>query len=357
MKSSLVSIVATVVLVGCSDPTMLLPGGGKSIYRAASEGKTEDVKQYLAAGTDVNAKDRHGNTPLIYAETKEMIELLVTSGADVNARDWRGRTLLHKASKKKWGDRETIELLISNGADLNAKNSDGATPLGFAVYNDRVENIEILLSRGADLKLRDGSQNGATTLHVAAWRSRKEIVDLLILKGADVNDKDNDGQTPLDLAVQHKRTDNINLLRKHGGKYSRINIAATAGDAEAVRNFLAAGTDMEAKDENGATPLHLAAENGNGEIVKYLVENGANLNAKTKGEQTPLHIAAYEGRNETIELLVEKGAEVNPLITLTGSFNGMTPVDFSIRQNKLKTVDLLRKHGGKTGEELKAGGN
>ena len=81
-----------------------------------------------------------------------------------------------------------------------------------------MENIEILLSRGADLKLRDGSQNGATTLHVAAWRSRKEIVDLLISKSADVNDKDNKGQTPLDLAVQHKRTNNIDLLRKHGGK-------------------------------------------------------------------------------------------------------------------------------------------
>ena len=34
----------------------------------------------------------------------------------------------------------------------------------------------------------------------------------------------------------------------------------------------------------------------------------------------------------------------------------MTPVDFAIRQDKLKTADLLRKHGGKTGEELKAEG-
>ena len=32
----------------------------------------------------------------------------------------------------------------------------------------------------------------------------------------------------------------------------------------------------------------------------------------------------------------------------------MTPVDFAIRQDKLKTADLLRKHGGKTGEELNA---
>ena len=214
MKHLLLTTIAAVVLVGCSDPTILLPGGGKSIYRAASEGKTEDVKQYLSSGTDVNAKDRHGNTPLIYAKSKEMLELLVTSGADVNVRDRIGRTSLHKASG--WG--KIVELLITNGADINAKRSDGAIPLHYAVYYDRMENVEILLSKGADLNAKDGDQNGATPLHEAAWQGRKEIVDLLISKSADVNDKDNKGQTPLDLAVQHKRTNNIDHLRKHGGK-------------------------------------------------------------------------------------------------------------------------------------------
>jgi len=355
MKQLLITI-AAVVLVGCGDPTILLPGGGKSIYRASSEGKIEEVKKYLASGADVNAKDRHGNTPLIYAETKQMIELLVTSGANVNVRDRIGRTLLHKASKRKWGDRETVELLISNGADINAKRSNGAIPLHYAVYYDRIENVKILLSKGADLNARDGDQNGATPLHEAAWRSRKEIVDLLLSKGADVNDKDNDGHTPLDLAVQHKRADNIDFLRKHGGRYSTINMAATAGDTEAVKKLLTTGTYVESKDESGASSLYLATENGKDEVVKYLVENGANPNAKTKGEQTPLHIAAYEGHDEIIELLVKNGANLNPLITLKGSFSGMTPVDFAIRQDKLKTAALLRKHGGKTGEELKAEG-
>ena len=107
MKHLLLTTIAAVVLVGCSDPTILLPGGGKSIYRAASEGKTEDVKQYLASGMDVNAKDRDGNTSLIYAKTKEIVELLIT-----------------------------------NGADINAKRSDGAIPLHYAVYYDRLENVE-----------------------------------------------------------------------------------------------------------------------------------------------------------------------------------------------------------------------
>ena len=159
----------------------------QSLLQAIKAGNIEAVKQHLEAGTDVNASDN------------------------------LGRTALHKASG--WqGQREIVELLISNGADVNAKRSDGAIPLHYAVYYNRMENAEILLSNGADLNAKDGDQNGATPLHEAAWRSRKEIVDLLISKGADVNDKDNEGQTPLDLAVQHKSSENIKLLCKHGGK-------------------------------------------------------------------------------------------------------------------------------------------
>ena len=44
----------------------------------------------------------------------------------------------------------------------------------------------------------------------------KEIAELLIAKGADVNAKDEDGDTPLDNAKHKPET--ADLLRKHGGK-------------------------------------------------------------------------------------------------------------------------------------------
>jgi len=91
-------------------------------------------------------------------------------------------------------------------------------------------------------------------------------------------------------------------------------------------------------------------------MAALLIESGANINESNKGNQTPLHKAAFEGRDEIVNILIPKGAKVNPVIQSTGSFNGMTPVDFAIRQDKLKTVALLRIHGGMTGEELKAEG-
>jgi ankyrin repeat protein len=65
-----------------------------SIHDAALDGNIEAVKQHLAAGTDVNAKDEDGETPLHHAGTKEVTELLIAKGADVNAKNNNGRTPL-----------------------------------------------------------------------------------------------------------------------------------------------------------------------------------------------------------------------------------------------------------------------
>jgi ankyrin repeat protein len=64
-----------------------------------------------------------------------------------------------------------------------------------------------------------------------------------------------------------------------------------------------------------------------------------------------LHYAAKYGRKETVELLIAKGVDVN-----AKNDYGETPLDMAIGLEQPETVDLLRKHGGKTGGELKAEG-
>jgi ankyrin repeat protein len=61
--------------------------------------------------------------------------------------------------------------------------------------------------------------------------------------------------------------------------------------------------------------------------------------------------AAGKGYKEVAELLIDKGADVN-----AKNKGRKTPLDFAIRGNHTETADLLRKHGGNTGEELKAEG-
>ena len=57
--------------------------------------------------------------------------------------------------------------------------------------------------------------NSTTTVN-----GRKVIVELLIAKGADVNAKDEDGRTPLDATSVFNKAETAALLRKHGGKTS-----------------------------------------------------------------------------------------------------------------------------------------
>ena len=131
-----------------------------------------------------------------------------------------------------------------------------------------------------------------------------------------------------------------------------IHDAAKAGDIETVKQHLAAGTDVDAKDKYGRTPLHLAPGSGHKEIAELLIAKGADVNAKNKYGVTPLHFAAGYGRKEIVELLIAKGADVNAKV-VSGPKQGLTPLDAANETNQHKTVDLLRKHGGKTGEELK----
>jgi ankyrin repeat protein len=137
-------------------------------------------------------------------------------------------------------------------------------------------------------------------------------------------------------------------------KASDISIrdAAYNGNIETVKQAIAAGADVNEKDNIGLTPLHSAARKGHKEIIELLIAAGADVNAKDKIDgYVPLHLAATKGHKEVVELLIVKGADVNAKDT-----GGKTPLDWAIGFQRFEIADLLRKHGGKTGEELKVEG-
>jgi len=222
-----------------------------------------------------------------------------------------------------------------------------------AAKDGNIEAVKQHLDAGKDVNAK--LEGGVTPLHIAASEGQKEVVELLITKGADLNAVSimpGYRGAPLDLASRDNQTETADLLRKHGGKSAEedsIHVAAEGGSIEAVKQHLAAGTDVNAKNQLGRTPLHAAAYYGHKEIIELLIGKAADVNIKRRGGWTPLHDAAFGSHKEVVELLIAKGANVN-----TGNSGGETPLDWA--KDKSETADLLRKHGGKTAEELKAEG-
>ena len=195
------------------------------------------------------------------------------------------------------GNIKATKQAIADGADVNAEDPFKGlrrTPLHRAAYYGHKEIVVLLIAKGANLNVKD--DRGRTPFHWAAYHGHKEIVELLIAEGADVNAQHDVGDTPLDEAIYYKHPETAALLRKHGGK---------------TYHWL-----------NADNSIHSAAKAGHIEAVKQHIAAGADVNAE---DETP-------------------------------GFWGDTPLDTAIFFKETKTADLLRKHGGKTGEELKAEG-
>ena len=92
--------------------------------------------------------------------------------------------------------------------------------------------------------------------------------------------------------------------------------------------------------------------------MKQLITTIAAVLLATSAFADPIHDAAWDGDLADVQAELDKGADVN-----AKDERGQTPVDYAERVNafhsterKKETIALLRKHGGKTGEELKAEG-
>jgi Ankyrin repeats (3 copies) len=135
------------------------------------------------------------------------------------------------------------------GLALGGESSE-MTPLFGAIQAHSVDMMKLLLDAGADPNLRamaDAKSRGISPIAAAALFSSVEGVKLLLAKGADVNGRTKDGQSALHRAVMH-------------------------GDAQIVRELVAQGAKVDAKEEdNGKTPLDYAKE-GHADLIPLLAE-------------------------------------------------------------------------------------
>ena len=153
---------------------------------AAYAGNMQEVQRLLAQGTPVDARDKEGWTPLMWAqvgEQAEVIELLLAKGADVNAKDRAGHTALHQAALA--GRVIAVKVLLAHGAEVESLNRSGFSPLMDASLYGRTVAVELLLAHGADPNAI--SANGYTAVSLAEKKGHRNIAMLLVANGADPN--------------------------------------------------------------------------------------------------------------------------------------------------------------------------
>lgn len=89
-----------------------------------------------------------------------------------------------------------------------------------------------------------------------------------------------------------------------------IHTAVSTGNAEALKQHLVAGTDIDTKDPfGGSSPLITAAVFGKTDMARILIDSGANINFRNKDGSTALLSAAFFGRPEIVRLLLDAGAD------------------------------------------------
>ena len=137
----------------------------------------------------------------------------------------------------------------------------------------------------------------------------------------------------------------------------QLRTTAKMGNIEGVKKAIADGANVNARDNSGNALNHATANRmpradligGHKGIVELLIAAGADVNVKNQRGRTPLYDAAIWDRKDIAKLLFAAGADVN-----AKNKRGKTPLDEAIKWKHPETADLLRKHGGKTAEELKA---
>lgn len=165
----------------------------ESLLEAAGRGDLGAVRAALAGGARVDTADPDGQTPLVraaYGNHVEVAEVLVAAGADVNRKDRSEQSAYLIATSEVGDDPRLLELTLGHGADVRALDSWRGTGLIRAAHRGYPRIIERLLAAGCPVD--HVNRLGWTALHEAiilgdGSARYLEVVRQLVAAGADVD--------------------------------------------------------------------------------------------------------------------------------------------------------------------------
>lgn len=211
------------------------------------------------------------------------------------------------------------------------------------------DRMRQLLSRHPPLNEID--ENGMTPLHIAIDSRKTVCVGLLLEAGADRKVRDQQGRTAFDAAdkvadPRDRATILLYLVLNSGPTMPReqagpkpwsLEYTVMHRQPDVTKMLLAMGADPNATGTRGTTPLADAALKGDPESVRALLARGARPNATSQAGTQPIHDAALGDSAEVIRELVRQGADVNARTR----DEAQTPLHIGAAMGKMKAVEAL----------------
>ena len=337
------------LLANGSDPNVISDYGYPIAYICLRQKQFDWFELLVIHGAYLSYVRPSGRTLLDYAiryKHQKTIDLLAERGARIYRAKGKGTKLIQAVRSN---DVEAVSRRLEAGDNPYIKDRYGANALQAAVWTESVDAARVLLEAGIDPNIPFGAplraaaekgnlimvnlllEHGAspdarrkrlykTALHKAVCRSMP-IIEALVEHGADINATQSlKERTPLWEATNCKNADAIAYLESKGSQYAvddawyrmatPFEKAAVDGDIQAMKQLIAKGQDVNARDAFGDTALHFAAAGGNVKAMNWLVKQGVLPRFHGGLIRTPLFWAAYHGQRDACRYLMKQGCRL-----------------------------------------------
>ncbi len=290
----------------------------------------------------VHERGGDGQTPLHFAKSRAVVDLLLDAGADLDARD-----VDHRATPAQWmldrrrgaGRYDLAQYLVERGASADVFL---AAALGLT---SRVRSMLEADASVLDLRTGQGDygEKPPSSYHIYFWTI-------------------GDSRSPLDVATQFEQRDTADVMLAFATPTQRLVSACRLGDVDGaraiVRDHPGIVASMPAEHHRAISD---AAWSGDARAVTLMLELGFDPRTPGHDSGTALHCAAWEGSVETVEALL-RHPEARTLLSITDARYGATPLGWcchgslhgNTRRDHARVAQRLLDAGARVGRDTTA---
>jgi ankyrin repeat protein len=269
--------------------------------------RPELLAEMIAADPSrVHERGGDGQTPLHFAQSRTVVDLLLAAGADIDARD-----VDHRATPAEWmlertrgaGRYELARYLVERGAhaDIFLAAALGLTDRVHAMLTSHPELLELRTGQGSY------AEQPPSSLHIYEWT----------IGGS---------RSPLEVASQFEQQETLEAMLVFASPLQQLRFAYRCGDETAARTLLRAyPTLIDSVSRQEHRTISDAAWEGDERAVSLMLDLGFDPRTPGHDSGTALHCAAWAGSPGIVSVLLGH-RDAPELVAIRDAHYGATPL-------------------------------